>query len=179
MKTNLTLILAALLAFSCRTSPEESSKEVFDPEQEKEAILKMAGDRFGRMLAAKTPKAVAQVYTENTISEPVYMPQNGNILVGREAIIEWGIEFFGEYDLTADWDAGPYYDNWTVKKDLAIHQYVAKGYFIERATGDSVRTDQKTTDIFHKINGEWLYASHSWNANRMDVVMFNPDCVRN
>lgn len=166
--------IIGLAACQCNT---DNNKPTLDVEAEKQAILKMAGDRFGRMMAAPTAKAMAEAYAENTIAEPVYLPQNDSLLVGREAIVEWGTWFFGTYEI-AFGNEGPFYDEWIIEENLAVHVYEAKGHFIEKATGDSIRSEQKATDVFKKVNGEWVYASHMWNANGMDIPMFNPDCER-
>ena len=144
-------------------------------EEEKKAIIAMTTARFERMLAADNPAEVARIYTENTVDQPVYMPQNNKILVGRQEIIDWATDFFGKYKLTSGAPAD-LYDAWIIDDLIAVHTYVSQGYFIERATGDSIYTDQKSTDVFKKEKGEWLYASHMWNVSDPEIKMFNPVC---
>ncbi|GAL68397.1 hypothetical protein JCM19301_2004 [Jejuia pallidilutea] len=59
---------------------------------------------------------------------------------------------------------------------MAVHRYESRGYFIDRATKDSIFSSQKTVDVFKKENGIWLYSSHTWNTNSDAIIIFNPVC---
>jgi hypothetical protein len=177
MKRLLIIALICCSGFSCQTEEQKNYQTKVDKESEKAAIIKMTSERFERLVAAGSGEKMAEVYIQNTVETPVYLPQNDMVLVGREAIKEWGTQFFEKYDL-AFGDEGPQFEQWVIYGNVAIHHYVVKGYFIERLTGDSIRTEQKATDTFEKINGEWLFSSHMWNTNSMDVPMFNPDCTK-
>ncbi|QLE02439.1 nuclear transport factor 2 family protein [Galbibacter sp. BG1] len=170
------LIPIASLIFLTSCSRATHKENTFTPEDEKKAIIAMTNERFERMLAEKDPQKIAQIYTENTVANPVYMPQNDEVLIGKQAILKWGVQFFRTYALTAGNSNQVLYDNWIISPTTAVHRYESKGYFIELSTGDSIKVDQKTTDVFEKVNGKWLYSSHMWNCNSEEIKMFNPDC---
>ncbi|GAL89491.1 hypothetical protein [Jejuia pallidilutea] len=169
------LIVVSLVCYSV-TGCTEKKGDTFDAEHEKNEIIKMTGERFKRMMATDNPNEIAQIYTENTVEVPVYMPQNDEVLIGKEAIRGWGEKFFGKYRLTVGKPYKGLYDEWLLSPEMAVHRYESRGYFIDRATKDSIFSSQKTVDVFKKENGIWLYSSHTWNTNSDAIIIFNPVC---
>ena len=103
------------------------------------------------------------------------MPQNGELLRGKEEIQKWAEWFFSNYVLILDPER-QIFDEVQVSGNLAVQRFLSSGYYLIKETGDSIAFDQKYEDVFKKENGQWKIASHFWSSNTMDKSIWNPVC---
>ena len=173
MKLFATLVILWALC-SCH-SKEKIDNSSIPTSNDQDLIVQMMSARFLRFQGSSNPVEQARIYTENLTNDAVWMPQNGELIRGKEEIQKWAEWFFSNYILVLDPER-QIFDEAQVSGNLAVRRFLSSGYYVIKETGDSIAFDQKYEDVLKKENGEWKIASHAWSSNNMDDSIWNPDC---
>lgn len=167
----ITVFIITVLLLGCISNEKNEDSKIKD-----QALIEtMLSERFMRFQKSSNPIEQAKYYVENISDDAIWMPQNGKRLQGKVEVKEWAEWFFSNYQLIAE-DDKLIVDNILISKNLAVRRFISGGYYIIKASGDTIPFDQKYEDVFLKENGEWKIASHTWSSNNMKQSVWNPEC---
>lgn len=169
MRNIYTLIIFGIFLACISDADKDDSKS-----KDRELIEQMMSDRLVKFQNSTDPIEQAKYYVENITDDAIWMPQNGKRIQGKEEVKKWSEWFFSNYTLVVD-PKKTVFDEPLIGVDLAVRRFTVAGYYLIKATGDSVAFDQKYEDVYRKVNGEWKISSHIWSSNNMEKSVWNPD----
>ena len=167
----LSILLVLVSLVGCRTKERIENSKI-NLNKDKELIVQMLTDRYNKFQNASDPLEQAKIYVENLTEDAIWMYQNGAQIKGKANVRKWDEWFFSNYSLVVE---KTFFDEPLIGSNIAVRRFISVGYYIVKATGDSLRFNQKYEDVFHKVNGEWKIASHMWNSNNIDQSIWNLD----
>ncbi len=166
---HLTNLVILIFLISCGTGVNNKGQTEKD---DKRLIEEMLTDRFNRFQSSSDPLEQAQIYVKDVSNDAIWMPQNDELIQGKDNIKKWAEWFFSTYKLVLDPNK-QYFEEPVIDGDVAYRRFASSGYYIEISTGDSIRFDQKYIDTFMRINGNWKISTHMWSSNDLDESIWN------
>ena len=105
----------------------------------------------------------AEAYIDYITEDAVMMYSEMPAVIGRESVLDFVKQFFGEYEFKFDpWQT----DEIIVMGDRAMHRYSGIALVTPKGEGEALRLDRKYIDMMQKVGGGgWKISHHIYNTN--------------
>jgi hypothetical protein len=166
---HLPYLVILVFLISCGTGSNDEGQTEKD---DKRLINEMLTDRFNSFQSSSDPLEQAQIYVKDVSNNATWMPQNDELIRGKNNIKKWAEWFFSTYKLVLDPNK-QYFEEPVIDGAIAYRRFTSVGYYIKISTGDSIGFDQKYIDTFKRINGNWKITTHMWSSNDLGESIWN------
>ena len=113
------VIFGVLLGCGSKEKIDNSSIPIY---KDQELIVQMMSERFLKFQKSSEPVEQARIYSENLTNDVVWMPQNGELLRGKEEIQKWAEWFFSNYILVLDPEK-QFFEETLIGGNLAVRSF--------------------------------------------------------